>query len=183
MSRSSLKRKSKQAICIVTEGKTEVVYFNKFKQEYNCSNIRVHQIKPCGNPQIVDRAMVLFKKSSSEIKRVLVIDKDALTQQDFNTICSKADEKGIMIVFSNHAFEVWLLAHFEEMSSGVQSIQRVKQKLTEHLKQEYKKGNNGQISSILKQYDNAVTNTKNITDISYEHQCTNVALLCEEMKG
>lgn len=59
----------------------------------------------------------------------------------------------------------------------------MKEKLTNHLGQEYKKADKAQIDKILKFYHQASDNASMICNISYENQCTNVAELCKEICG
>lgn len=186
MSRSSRGRIVKSSIFIVTEGETEERYFYEFKQHYRCSGIQIKKIKPCSQ-EIVNNAKRQYEDFKSRKKRfnirlVIIIDKDELSEDQFNSVCFQAEQDNIELVLSNKSFEVWLLAHFEPVSASVLSISTLKSKLTNHLGCEYKKGNQGQIKKILKNYENAIENTTAISQISYKTQCTNVAEFCEKIR-
>ena len=112
---------------------------------------------------------------------VIVIDKDALTKDDFDTILRQAVDSKIDVVFSNSAFEVWLLAHFELITKGFLSANELKKRLSNYLGGEYKKGNVSQLRAIVKHFTQALENTRNVSSISYDTQCTNVGNLCQRM--
>lgn len=112
---------------------------------------------------------------------VIVIDKDALTKDDFDTILKEAVDSKIEVVFSNSAFEVWLLAHFEQITKGLLSANELKKRLSNYLRGDYKKGNPSQLRAIVKYFTQAFENTRNVSSISYHTQCTNVGDLCQRM--
>lgn len=183
MSRTPRGRRAKKQIFIVTEGESEERYFSRFRQLYRCTGVKIKRINPCG-AQIIHNANRFFRANgpqSKNSKNVIVIDKDALTEDEFNSVLISAEKYNISVIFSNISFEVWLLAHFQAIHSGTISLTQLKLYLTRHLGQEYKKGDVGQINKILENYYNAVDNTEGIAKISYTEQCTNVRELCRDM--
>ncbi len=184
MSRISKGKSAKKSFFIITEGESEERYFSLFRQFYRCSGVKIKKINPCSG-QIINKAKVHWQRegvsSSKYSKRIVIIDRDSLSEVEFNNIRKKALDENIDIVFSNESFEVWLLAHFEDVTKGRISLTELKRRLTNYLGQEYKKGDIGQIKTILRYYDRAIENTKNVNEISYHEQCTNVSRLCQEI--
>jgi abortive phage resistance protein, putative len=183
MSREPKGKRTKKVFNIITEGETEQKYILKFRQMFRCSAVNIDKINPCGK-QIINRATSYWKGKriyDQELKGV-IIDKDALTEEDFNSILTDATNKGIEVFFSNYTFEVWLLAHFEPITKGILPAVTLKEKLSRYLSQEYKKGDAGQLSKIAVNFDQAVENTRNVCEISYDTQCTNVGKLCQSLR-
>ena len=181
MSREPKGKRAKKVFYIITEGKTEEGYISVFTQKYRCSGVKIINIKPCG-AQIIHRASDVWKKNKTYREnpgpKGVIIDKDALTEDEFNNILKDAEDKDINVFFSNSAFEVWLLAHYELITIGILSSSKLKEKLSRHLSQDYKKGDAGQLKKIAAYFDQAIENTKNVCEISYHTQCTNVGELC-----
>lgn len=185
MSRSSKGKCAKKSFYIITEGKTEEIYFSEFRKKYRCNAITIKRIKPCSR-QIISRAKSVWRNegfsSSNYNKQVIVIDKDALSEDDFDTILKQAVDSKIDVVFSNSAFEVWLLAHFELITNRVLSVNELKNRLSSYLRGEYKKTDTGQLRKIVEHFDQAVENTKDVCEVSYHTQCTNVGELCQSLR-
>lgn len=185
MSRAPKGKRAKKVFYIITEGKTEEGYISKFTQEYRCSAVRIIKIKPCG-AKIIHRASDVWKKDktyrANPGPKGVIIDKDTLTEDDFNNILKDAENKEINVFFSNSAFEVWLLAHYELITISILSSSKLKERLSRNLSQEYKKGDAGQLRKIVAHFDQAIKNTKNVCEVSYHTQCTNVGKLCQNLQ-
>ncbi|WP_127161359.1 RloB family protein [Veillonella sp. VA137] len=200
MSRKPIGKRTKKVFYIITEGKTEESYISEFTQKYRCSAVKIKKIKPCG-AQIIHRASEVWKHDKNKglnpelkggvidkdnrlnlISKGIVIDKDRLTEEEFNSIKEEAKSKGIGVFFSNSAFEVWLLAHFEPITKAVLSSAELKEKLSRYLSQEYKKGDAKQLRKIAAHFNQAIKNTKNVCEVSYHTQCTNVGQLCLSLR-
>ena len=184
MSRLSKGKRAKKSFFIITEGETEERYFSEFKQKQRCSGITIKRVNPCSR-QIISKAKSVWRNEGFSLsnynKQVIVIDKDALTEDDFHAILRQAVDSKIEVVFSNSAFEVWLLAHFEPITRGFLSANELKRRLSNHLTSEYKKGDIRQLRAIVKHFTQAFENTRNVSSISYDTQCTNVGDLCQRM--
>ena len=183
MSREPKGKQAKKVFYIITEGETEKRYILKFKQMFRCSAVNIEKINPCGK-QIINRATSYWKGKriyDKELKGI-IIDKDALTEEEFNSILTDARSKKIEVFFSNCTFEVWLLAHFEPITRGVLSSAELKEKLSRYLSQEYKKGDMGQLRKIAVHFDQAIENTKNVCEVSYHTQSTNIGTLCQRLR-
>jgi len=121
--RQTQRRKQRNIICnilIVCEGtKTEPNYFMAFRQ-YNKGTI-VYNIDVEGKGentiQIVDQAIKLrdkVKDTERAYDRVwAVFDKDSFGDDKFNAAIIKAKHNDISTAWSNEAFELWFLYHFQ----------------------------------------------------------------------
>lgn len=185
MSRLPKGKKAKQSFYIITEGETEERYFSVFKQKYRCSAVNIKKIKPCSS-QILNVAKRVWKNervtSSRYNKQVIIIDKDALSENEFHRILRGAKDENIEVIFSNSTFEVWLLAHFESITSRLLSANELKNRISNYLRGEYKKADKGQLSTIVSYYEQAIVNARNVSNISYHTQCTNVGNLCQLLR-
>ncbi|WP_457552024.1 RloB family protein [Desulfobacula sp.] len=160
--RKQLKRKIKiikeykDSILIVCEGeKTEPNYF----QSFPVSNIRVKTIGTGRNTEsLVVQAIKKWEDFSEENefyeKLWCVFDRDSFSQQSFDGAFKMAisEEKrinrkykrkvgrniNISIAYSNEAFELWYLLHFDYIDSAL-SRSEYKRMLTERMGEKYKK--------------------------------------------
>ena len=123
------KRKPRQVVCrilIVCEGeKTEPNYFKAFKKYNQGTFVYDLDIKGEGmnTVQVVDRAIELRDKAKgteTEYDRVwAVFDKDSFPPNKFNNAIIKARDNGIECAWSNQAFELWFLYHFQYRISAM----------------------------------------------------------------
>ncbi len=149
-------REYKDSILIVCEGKkTEPTYF----QSFPVSNIRVKTIGTGRNTEsLVIEAIKRWESFSEENKFYeklwCVFDRDSFSQQSFDDAfkIAKKEEKrlnrrymrragreiNILIAYSNEAFELWYLLHFDYIDSAL-SRSEYKRMLTEKMGKEYKK--------------------------------------------
>jgi len=99
---------------IVSEGvKTEPNYFRAFSRLGN--SVVVDVVGTGRNTRkVVDRALELQKRNPDRYDGVWVVfDKDSFTADDFNAAILKAESNGIGAAWSNEAFELWYLYHFQ----------------------------------------------------------------------
>lgn len=120
--RKSQGKSLKPVIIIFTEGDTEKKYFDKLCQKYK-SKIAVKSIKTRKQGlSIVEEANKLLNNKKSDVYNLksdsvyIVFDKDDLDEFNFDRALKKAEEYQFKIGFSNEAFEVWLLSHFEPVN-------------------------------------------------------------------
>ena len=113
-------KKSKKISCrilIVTEGeKTEPNYFEHFAVKNH--NYFIYDVKCEGTGEntlaVVKKAIELRNASSTPYDSVwAVFDKDSFPSNNFNSAIEKAVANGINVAWSNEAFELWYLYHFQ----------------------------------------------------------------------
>lgn len=144
------KRKQYNFIYIFTEGKkTEPIYFESKKSEIE-KETRKKLIKTKTKTEInkgykggyntkslVDLAINFTQNSSNgfnfgEDECWVVFDKDDF-DKDFDNAINKATKNGLSVAYSNEAFELWFLLHFNQIDSAIRRKDYNK-KVTENYK-------------------------------------------------
>lgn len=111
---------------IVCEGeKTEPNYFKAFPKKQGRI---VYDIKFDGGGintlKVVDTAIDLKNKSRQKYDSVwAVFDKDSFKSNSFNGAILKANKNDIKCAWSNEAFEIWYLLHFENRITSMNRTQ------------------------------------------------------------
>lgn len=187
MARQS-KRKVKQLKnLLIVDGDTEEVYFKNILQRYNMSGKDVKRIAPSGGNAVTSALSEAHNFESAMRKQYenyyIIIDRDYLSKDEFEHIRREANQKqNVELIFSNVAFEVWLLAHYQRMTSRPVDANadndRHRHELSNYLNVPYKKGSSVQLDKIISSaehpIDTAFNNTSAIQELDYDYQCTNV---------
>lgn len=131
---------------IVSEGKeTETNYFEGVERRINTKySNRVDfkkgiQIDVEGTGRntndLVKFAEKIVNRAVNPYGHVWVIfDKDSFTDDQFNSAIEQAKSKGYHVGWSNEAFELWFLLHFEFLNTGITRDQ-YNDKLTDYFKE------------------------------------------------
>ena len=118
------KLEEKKSFLIICEGEnTEPLYFKKFPVPVNTVKIE----GGCNTKtKLVDYALEISKKeiySGREIWCVFDFDlkpDEAATQpQDFNNAIIKAENNGMKVAWSNDAFELWFVLHYQKLDTHI----------------------------------------------------------------
>lgn len=176
-------REIKQRFLIVCEGeKTEPNYFQSFRVPKV-----VIEIQGLGeNPsKLVQSANDL--KSEDDYDQVwCVFDRDDWTKEDFNSAISSAKKYEFKVAYSNEAFELWYVLHFEFLNTGIPRNDYIK-KLTSLLGKKYQKNSTTIYNDLLDKQDIAIKNAKKLLE-QYEpsqpeqnNPSTTVHLLVERL--
>ena len=114
-------------ILIVCEGeKTEPNYFRSFSMMENSSGL-VYQVDTQGGKisttQVVDKAIAL-KQEAEKAKKPYdavwaVFDRDDFKATTFDKAINKANQNGIGCAWSNEAFELWYVYHFDNRNTSM----------------------------------------------------------------
>lgn len=191
---------------IVCEGaETEPNYFEGLKGDLPKGVLTYFQIDIKGrgrNTQsLVNEALRLKeayeKRYTRSIDRLWVVfDRDSFSAEDFNAAIQRCQNSGIGCAWSNEAFELWHLLHFQYYENAM-ARKDFKELIESHLKPvlgnfRYEKNNN-QMYQLLKEHgsvENAIRNAKRLTEQYGERQdyanhnpCTMVFRLIEELKA
>lgn len=202
-SNSKLKRteniyKILQNILIVCEGsRTEPNYFKMFPVNKKIVSI---DIRGTGYNTIslVNKAIEL-KDKADKIKQSYnqvwcVFDKDSFPDNNFNNAINKALDHKIKVAYSNEAFELWYLLHFDYHNSAISRSQYYPLLseniclLTNGKKTKYKKNDTKIYELLLDKQPTAINNAKKLnalyTDKRYSkhNPRTTVHLLVEELQ-
>jgi len=123
--KSSVERKPREIkifFLIVCEGeKTEPNYFENFKNKFgNVIFEIICEGTGCNTLKVVEEAIKVRSKNPNRYNRVwAVFDKDSFPDKDFNSAIKKAETNGIGCAWSNEAFELWYLLHFNYRPTAI----------------------------------------------------------------
>jgi len=193
-------REKRVYFLIICEGeKTEPNYFEGLKKDLPIGSLVVADmtIKGTGKntESLIDFSINYRKKSIQNFDRTwAVFDRDSFTEDQFNNAIIRAEANQINCAWSNEAFELWFLLHFQFVNNGMsrkdyQSFLEREVKRASKKDYAYKK-NDANTYSILKKYGNqtqAIIWAKNLKEqhIDGKHAnhnpCTLVYLLIEEL--
>jgi hypothetical protein len=192
---------------IVCEGeKTEPNYFKSFKTNVKSSVHTVDAFGEASNTKDLVKRTIKYRNNSSQTYDSVwvVFDKDNFSPNNFNGAIELAENNSIKVGWSNEAFELWYLLHFQYRNTYMSRADykkaiedEVNAKITAQskskkpIKFEYKK-NSAEMYSILEKYGNqkqAITYAKklilnhNCNNYAIHNPCTRVHLLVEELNG
>lgn len=187
MARPSRSKVKQLKNLLIVDGDTEERYFKNILQRYNMSAKDVKKVSPSGG-QAISSGMSEARSFETAMRKqysnyYIIIDRDYLSRDEFECIRREANQRqNVTLIFSNVAFEVWLLAHYQRMTSRPVDASTdndvYKQKLDNYLDAPYKKGDGVQLDKIISSaehpIDTAFNNTSAIQELDYDYQCTNV---------
>jgi len=110
---------------IICEGeKTEPNYFKGLKKDLPIGTLVVADmtIKGTGKntESLIDFAIGYEKRSLQKFDRTwAVFDRDSFTEEQFNNAITRANGNQINCAWSNEAFELWFLLHFQLVTNGM----------------------------------------------------------------
>lgn len=180
----NVKRQLNNKILIVCGGETEEIYFKKF----NCDLAEVSidaKLKRQSPTQIVNHAIKL--KSTQKYRMVwCIFDKDNFT--DFDTAIKLAEDNSIKYAFSNQAFELWFILHYERKECALNRT-KYENIIEKNIKKTYSKTDLNMYDLLKSRMDIAVNNAKighqlhkaNGGKPSQWESCTNVYELVKEL--
>ncbi|MCK5200938.1 MAG: RloB domain-containing protein [Spirochaetales bacterium] len=151
-------RKLRKRFLIVCEGtKTEPNYFEAFKKDLprGLVEVDVHGVG-ANTLTIVQEAKKTFQKSargSNPYDEVWVVfDRDSFPADNFDNAIHSAKANNFGCAWSNEAFELWYLLHFEYRNTGMVRTE-YKNCLGRYIGEEYKKNDPGMYEK-LKEFQN-----------------------------
>ncbi|MEB3293471.1 MAG: RloB family protein [Synechococcales bacterium] len=153
-------REVRQRFLIVCEGtKTEPNYFRSFRVPKNVAEIDIRGLGE--NPgKLVNSAKEL--KEQDDYDQVwCVFDRDAWTPKDFNNALKSAEAQGFKVAYSNEAFELWYVLHFEFLNTGIPRSEYL-QKLNCLLINKYQKNSSTIYEELLEKQPIAIKNADNL---------------------
>ncbi len=161
--RKSKNRNSLQSFLIVCEGgKTEPNYFQAFR-------LKSAKVTVMGQgyntDSLIKYALKLKKKAAAnheEYDQVwCVFDRDSFPLQNFNAAMKLAKQKNIRAAYSNEAFELWYLLHFDYIDAGI-SRESYKQRLSKYIGHSYKKNSKTMYKELLDKQEKAIKNAERL---------------------
>lgn len=192
---------------IVCEGeKTEPNYFKSFKTNVKSFVYTIDTFGEATNTKdLVKKTIVARDKSSQQYDSVwAVFDKDSFSPNNFNSAIALAEANNIKVGWTNEAFELWYLLHFQyrntamsrnDYKSAIEDEVNAKIALLSKSKQPKKfvyQKNSKEMFAILEKYGNqqeAIKNAEklianqNCTNYAIHNPCTRIHLLVQELNG
>ena len=166
-SRREATRSIRKFFLIVCEGtKTEPNYFEGMKNSLPPNMVRVADFMATGTGQntlsVIDEAEKL-RKQHEEINAIqpidevwVVFDRDSFPKQNINNAIAKAEQKEMFCAWTNEAFELWYILHFqlvEHKMSRKQYQGFIERELTSRTGKKYKYQKNSlDMFALLMQY-------------------------------
>jgi RloB-like protein len=176
-------REPKQKFLIVCEGtKTEPNYFRSFRVPKDVMDIRgVGE-----NPSRLVESAKRFSQEEEYDQVWCVFDRDSWTKEDFNNAISSAAKEGFRVAYSNEAFEIWYILHFEFLHTAT-SRQDYGKKLTALLDRKYEKNSKTIYDDLFTKQPTAIKNATNLLqqferpNPDKDNPSTTVHLLVQEL--
>jgi len=158
-------REIRDRILIVCEGtKTEPNYFKKFPVNKEVVEV---EIEGAGyvTDSLVEKAIELKEEALLEKRPYnqvwCVFDRDSNPPQNFNRAIQLAHNHKIRVAYSNEAFELWYVLHFNYHITGV-NRDWYQQKLTSLLGEGYEKNNPHMYDKLKNKQLNAIKNAERL---------------------
>jgi hypothetical protein len=151
-------REVRQRFLIVCEGKeTEPNYFRSFRVNRDVVEI---DIKPGSGWQPSQLIKIAENENlKGDYDQVwCVFDRDNWTANDFKNAIISANNNDFKVAYSNEAFELWYVLHFEFLNAGINRKDYVK-KLNGALSKQYLKNSETIYDELLDKQDIAIKNT------------------------
>ena len=194
------KKKPREYILIVCEGgKTEPNYFEAIKDTFSKKNLETYSIEVEGTGastlKIIEIAINLRKKAKKSLNRIydyvwVVFDRDSFPAADFNNSIFKAKNANINCAWSNEAFELWYVLHFQYRNTPMNRKDYKRYIETEMKKSIAKKTGKTSPFKLLQEFGNEQQAIKwakklvaNFTDSNFSshNPCTKVFELIEKL--
>lgn len=182
--RKSLNLEPRQTFLIVCEGeRTEPNYFKGFQAP---ADVKIHIYGEGFNSlSLVKRAIKLA--SDHHYDQVwCVFDRDDVPKQIFNSAISLAKQKKFHVAYSNEAFELWYVLHFNYLHTGITRSDYINQ-LTKRLDHPYIKNDKNMYRDLLHRQPTAIKNARKLLAIHTKdnpeanNPSTTIHLLVEEL--
>ncbi|MEB3342588.1 RloB family protein [Okeania sp.] len=179
-------RKAKERFLIVCEGtKTEPNYFKSFPVPKDVIEVDVLGVGK-NTINLVEKALRI-KQEDGDYDRVwCVFDKDSFPPKNFNAAIKYAEDNNVEVAYSNQAFEVWYLLHFDDPYIP-KSRKDYEKLLTKRMNQKYEKNSNEMYKMLLDRQPQAIKNAEkllkqyNPPNPANDNPSTTVHLLVKEL--
>ncbi|MBD2454679.1 RloB domain-containing protein [Nostoc sp. FACHB-87] len=151
-------RELNERFLIICEGdKTEPNYFKSFRVPKDVIDVRGLGANPS---KLVEKAKEL--KAQGDYDQVwCVFDRDDWPKQDFNNAIANAEREGFKVAYSNEAFELWYVLHFEFLNTGLPR-KDYSAKLDKFLQKKYQKNSSTIYEEIEIRQATAIKHAKNL---------------------
>ncbi len=170
---------------IVCEGsKTEPNYFRSFRVPRDVVAIEIHGIG-YNTVSLVSEAIKL--REGDDYDQVwCVFDRDSFSAENFNAAIALATQEEIRVAYSNEAFELWYLLHFDFLNTGISRDDYV-DTLTDRLGRRYVKNSLDMFDILEARQVTAIQNARRLLSTyspsrpAEDNPSSTVHLLVEEL--
>jgi RloB-like protein len=176
-------REPKETFLILCEGeKTEPNYFKSF----HVVSAKVYIKGFGGNPSRLIEETKKLNNEDDYDQVWCVFDRDDWTKEDFNNAIINAEKEGFKVAYSNEAFELWYVLHFEFLNTGIPRKDYI-QKLDKLLGHKYQKNSKAIYDEIQNLQATAIKNAENLLNqyqpknSGNDNPSTTVHLLVKEL--
>ena len=156
--RKTIQRLPKKVLIVCEGEKTEPNYFRSFSINKELIDVEVLGAGK-NTDSLVEYVIELKNKSEKRNNQYshiwCVFDRDSFSAQQFNRALQIAQNHGIKVAYSNEAFEVWYILHFEYCQTGL-NRSMYEAKLTKLLGSKYLKNDTAMYAKLLDKQLNAV---------------------------
>ena len=183
-------REERVAFLIVCEGEeTEPNYFNALRIDLRVqADVRVRGTG-FNTLSLVEEAIRLRDAEGGVYDQVwCVFDKDDFTDEAFNAAVKMAEDNKCHAAYSNAAFELWLVLHYQLHQSGSHHSE-YRSKLDKHLKKKYEKNDPDLFHATKDKLDTAKRNAEKLhqrrkdpSNPALNNPSTTVHLLVEQLQ-
>lgn len=176
---------------LVCEGEeTEPNYFEALKNTLPTNMIKIDIHGEGKNTLALVNCAI--KKRITDVEKWVIFDKDDCPDKDFNAAIKLAEKNDIKCAWSNQAFELWFILHFEDFASGLHR-NTYKEKISSSLKKydnKFKYEKNMNMYELLQKYGDekkAITRAKKLREkqenknYATHNPCTTVDILVETL--
>ena len=189
-------RPERERILIVCEGsKTEPNYFRSIKSTLPPQVVEICiQGEGANTQSLVDRAKK-YRDSKKDTDYPydeiwIVFDKDSFAPDQFDNAIHSAEATKMKVAWSNEAFELWYILHFEDRQTGMRRTE-YENCLTEYLDTPYKKNDPDMYSKLAtkgdeskaKQRANSLQSSHAGIPFHDANPCTTVNKLIEKLNS
>ena len=174
----------RQRFLVVCEGEqTEPNYFRGFR----VAGLELQVIGAGDNTKNLITIAEDLRGESDYDQVWVVFDRDSFPPDHFNEAIQRAPSLGIQVAYSNEAFELWYILHFDYMQAGVERS-RYAAMLTERMGRKYQKNDPRMFELLLPQQETAIRNAARLATIydplrpEQANPSTSVHLLVTELR-
>jgi len=160
-------RTVRKRFLIVCEGKkTEPFYFKSFPITTRPDIVRIDIVPgACESVSLVEKAISIRDRANDPYDSVWVVmdreDPDTLSACRFNEAIHMARNACIYVAYSNEAFELWYLLHFNYIDTALSRSQYINM-LSSCLGKKYQKNSKTMYEDILPRQSDAIRNAKRL---------------------
>jgi hypothetical protein len=161
LQRANETREELPRILVVCEGEqTEPNYFRALAAEVRVS-VQLKIVGLGDNTDSLVQQGIDLQSEDDYLQTWCVFDRDSFSAQHFNRALQLAASNGIRVAYSNEAFELWYLLHFEYLQTGLHRT-AYREKLSQYFGERYKKNSSSMYRDLRSKQATAIQNARRL---------------------